>query len=96
MKTRQEVERALREELPVLRDRFRVRRIGIFGSYVREEQTELSDVDLLVEFSGPVGWEFIDLKDHLETRLGLKVDLVTVPALRPEFRDSVLAEVIYA
>jgi predicted nucleotidyltransferase len=71
-------------------------RIGIFGSYARGEQTEDSDVDLLVEFSAPVGWEFTDLKRRLEEILGVRVDLVTVPALRPEFRDDVLNEVVYA
>ena len=94
--SRQQVERLLHQNLPQLRAQFHVSRIGIFGSYVRGEQTEDSDVDLLVEFSAPVGWEFIDLKSRLEEILGLRVDLVTVPALRPEFRDDVLNEVVYA
>ncbi len=96
MKPCEEIERRLRLDMPTLRERFKVKRIGIFGSYVRNEQTESSDVDLLVDFSEPVGWEFVDLKEHLETVLGLKVDLVTVGALRPEYRDRVLAEVAYA
>ena len=57
--------------------------------------TEDSDVDLLVEFSEPVGWEFIDLYDYLEQILGMKVDLATPGALKPQLRDSILNEVVY-
>ena len=96
MKSRRETEELLRKELPILRTRFKVARIGIFGSVVRDEQTPSSDVDILVEFTEPVDWEFIDLKDHLETLLGVKVDLVTVPALKPQLRDEILAEVVFA
>ncbi len=96
MKSRRETEELLRKELPILRMRFKVARIGIFGSVVRDEQTASSDIDILVEFAEPVDWEFIDLKDHLETLLGVKVDLVTVPALKPQLRDGILAEVVFA
>jgi len=95
-KTRSEIERTLREALPLLTARFHVRNIGLFGSYVRGEQNETSDVDVLVEFSAPIGWEVVDVKDYLEHLLGLKVDLVTVPALKPQYRDQVLREVVYA
>jgi len=60
-----------------LRKLFGVKEIRIFGSYTREEQTELSDVDILVEFEGEIGWEIVDLKDYLEKLLGVKVDLVS-------------------
>ncbi|MCX6843258.1 MAG: nucleotidyltransferase family protein [candidate division WOR-3 bacterium] len=96
MKTKTEIEETLRESLPLLAARFHVGRIGIFGSYVRGEQTEASDVDILVEFSAPIGWEIVDLKDHLEQVLGMRVDLVTIPALKPQYRDRVLREVVYA
>jgi len=95
-KTRSEIERALREALPLLTARYHVRNIGLFGSYVRGEQHETSDVDILVEFSAPIGWEVVDVKDYLERLLGLKVDLVTVPALKPQYRERVLREVVYA
>ena len=96
MKTRAEIERALREALPLLTARFHVKRIGIFGSYARGEQTEASDIDILVEFSAPIGWEIVDVRDYLEQLLGLRVDLVTIPALKPQYRDRVLGEVVYA
>ena len=76
--------------------RFHVKRIGIFGSYARGEQTEASDIDILVEFSAPIGWEIVDVKDYLEQLLELRVDLVTIPALKPQYRDRVLGEVVYA
>jgi len=96
MKTRAEIEHALREALPLLTARFHVKRIGIFGSYARGEQTEASDIDILVEFSAPIGWEIVDVKDYLEQLLELRVDLVTIPALKPQYRDRVLGEVVYA
>jgi hypothetical protein len=96
MKTRTEIETALRNALPLLAARFHVKRLGLFGSYVRGEQTEASDVDVLVEFSAPIGWEIVDVKEHLEKVLGMRVDLVTSPALKPQYRDRVLSEVVYA
>ncbi len=60
-----------------LRARFGVKRIGIFGSYARGEASPESDVDLLVEFERPIGWEIVDLHDYLEELLGMKVDLVS-------------------
>ena len=72
-----------------------MKEIGIFGSIVRGEESGRSDVDILVEFSEPIGWEFIDLKEYLSEILGLEVDLVTVGALKPQQRDKILREVNY-
>ena len=55
MKTLPEIERILKDQKPILREKFKVREIGIFGSVVRGEQKETSDLDLLVEFEGPIG-----------------------------------------
>jgi uncharacterized protein len=96
MKTRTEIEQTLRDALPLLTSRFHVKRLGLFGSYVRGEQTDASDVDILVEFSAPIGWEIVDVKEHLGRALGIRVDLVTVPALKPQYRERVLSEVVYA
>jgi uncharacterized protein with HEPN domain len=62
----------------VLKDRFKVKKIGVFGSFVRGEEGRDSDVDILVDLSEPIGWEFVDLKEFLEEILGFEVDLVTV------------------
>ena len=73
----------LRAELPTLRERYDVDRIGICGSFVRGEQTEDSDLDLLVTFTDTPGLiEFIGLQHYLEDRLGLSVDLGTPGGLK--------------
>ena len=89
------VKKILSDQKPILVDRFKVKEVGIFGSYARREQRELSDIDILVEFSEPVGWEFVDLLEYLEEMLGLKVDLATPNALRPQFKNKILREVAY-
>ena len=81
---------------PVLRERFKVETIGIFGSYVRGEQKRKSDLDILVEFSeAPSLFEFVELEDFLSQKLGIKVDLVMRDALKPRIRDSILSEAVY-
>ncbi len=76
---------------------FSVRRIGIFGSVARGEQTEASDIDILVEFSRPVGFfAFLELEEYLSLHLGAPVDLVTPDALKPAIQERVTAEVAYA
>jgi len=81
---------------PILRERFKVETIGIFGSYVRGEQKRKSDVDILVEFSEtPSLFEFVELEDFLSQKLGIKVDLVMKDALKPRIKDSILSEAVY-
>ncbi|QDA32428.1 nucleotidyltransferase family protein [Thermococcus indicus] len=77
MRTLREIEAILKEHKEELRRRFGVSSIAIFGSYARGEETELSDVDILVEFERPIGWEIVDLRDYLESLLGIEVDLIT-------------------
>jgi predicted nucleotidyltransferase len=75
---------------------YSVKTIGVFGSVARDEQTGQSDIDLLVEFSKPVGFiTFMRLENFLSERLGNKVDLVTADSLKPVIRQDVLSEVIY-
>ncbi len=95
MKDLEEIKQVLSRQKQALAENFKVKEIGIFGSYVRGEQEELSDVDILVEFNEPIGWEFIDLLDYLENVLNMKVDLVTPNALRPQFKERILKEVAY-
>ncbi|MCD6384660.1 nucleotidyltransferase family protein [Candidatus Sumerlaeota bacterium] len=96
MKTQREIKETLKRYKPILSEKFKVKEIGIFGSYVRGEASEGSDVDILVEFYSPIGWEFIDLKEFLEEILGNKVDLVTVRALKPRLKEKILKEVVFA
>lgn len=85
----------LKELKPILKDKYKVKKIGIFGSFARKEETENSDIDILVEFSEDIGWEFIDLKNFLEKKLDRKVDLVTLEAIKPELKENILKEVVY-
>ena len=95
-KTRDEILEALRREEPTLRSRFKVKTIGLFGSFVRNDSSSSSDVDLLVEFTEPVGmFLYIDLEDHLSDLLGRKVDLVMKSALKPYIGAEILREVAY-
>jgi predicted nucleotidyltransferase len=89
------IKSTLKNRKSVLKRRYKVRRIGIFGSYARGEQKRASDVDVLVELSEPIGLDLIALKNYLEKALGREVDLVTVKALKARMRDGILAEVVY-
>lgn len=71
--------------------------LSVFGSVARGEATESSDIDLLVEFSRPVGlFHFAHVRRRLSELLGAEVDLVTVNALREEMRERVMKEAIRA
>ena len=86
----------LRQELPALRARYGVRALGVFGSYVRGEQSKRSDLDVLVEF-GECDislLEFVGLEQELSDRLGLKVDLVEKEGLKPAIGKRILQEVV--
>jgi predicted nucleotidyltransferase len=90
-----EIRRILRTQMPELAERHKIKYLGIFGSYVRGEETDSSDVDLLVEFSEtPDIFKFMDLADHLTSLLALKVDLVTRPALKGNRGKRILREVV--
>ncbi|MGH9855938.1 MAG: nucleotidyltransferase family protein [Blastocatellia bacterium] len=85
----------LRQQLPSLAATYRVKSLGVFGSYVRREQRPDSDLDLLVAFDEPPGLlKFIELENHLTDLLGVKVDLVMQDALKPAIGKRVLAEVV--
>ena len=91
----EDIKRILLRNKAELRKRFKVKTIGVFGSYVRGEQKRQSDVDLLVEFEEPVGlFEFMDLEMYLTDLLGVKVDLVSKKALKPHIGERILKEVI--
>ena len=87
-----EVRAMLRAMLPELRSRWPVSYLGVFGSWVRREQGKDSDLDLLVDFDRPVGFEIVALKDELERRLGLPVDLVMRGSLRRRIGRRILDE----
>jgi len=96
MTTLEEIKQWLVQHQSVLQERYQVSELGIFGSYVRHEQTETSDVDMLVEFSKtPSLLKFVNLENYLSDNLGVKVDLVRKAGLKPRIGDRILAEVVY-
>ena len=93
---RDDILKALRDSRPLL-ETFGVARLSLFGSFVRDQGREDSDVDLLVEFSRPIGlFEFVRLQRQLSEKLGHRVDLVTPAALKPQLRDRILHEAVVA
>ena len=87
--------KALKRYKDYLRQKYKVREMGIFGSYAKNEQKRGSDLDILVEFYEPVGLGYFELKDFLEDVLKIKVDLVTKIGINPRLKDKILREVIY-
>lgn len=95
-KTLTEIKRILRENKNILKERFKVKDIGIFGSYVKGHQRKRSDLDILVEFDDSISLlEFVALERHLKELLGVKVDLVMKTALKPRIGRRILTEAVY-
>ena len=87
----------LKEHKAELKETYRVKEIGIFGSYVRGEYKEKSDLDILVEFDedAKIGLlRFVNLENYLSDLIGFKVDLVEKSALKPRIGENILREVI--
>ena len=86
---KQKIEQSLRESP----SREKIAKISLFGSYVRGEQRNTSDIDLLIEFQQPVGYfELVRIQDSFEKKLNKRVDLVTPESLSHLFRNEVLEE----
>jgi len=87
--------RIFRQHLPELRERYSVKSLGVFGSYVKGEQKKRSDLDLLVEFEqAPSLFEYVTVENHLSDLAGIKVDLVMKKTLKPYIGQRILAEVV--
>lgn len=80
---------------PFLVTKYHVSELGLFGSVVRDDFSPVSDIDIMVDFSRPVGIEFIDLADELERQLDRKVDLVSRKGIKPKYFDAIQPEIIY-
>lgn len=95
MKSYKKIEEVLKQHKKELAEKYKIKEIGVFGSYVRGEQKKGSDVDILVEFEEvPDLFKFLELERYLERLLRLKVDLVRKKALREELKDKILSEVV--
>jgi len=96
MKSLKEIKKILRNNFELLRENYKVKNIGFFGSYVRGEQEKRSDIDILVEFEEPVSLlKLVSLENFLTDFMGIKVDLVPKEDIRPELQERILGEVIY-
>lgn len=85
----------LRHQLPILRAKYHVRYLGVFGSYVQGNPKKTSDLDVLVDFTeAPSLFEFIQLESDLSALLGIKVDLVMKSTLKPLIGRHILSEVV--
>jgi len=96
--TLEDITTILKKKKAEMQKKYKVRDIGIFGSYVRSEQKTISDVDILVEFNEediPGLYKFIELEKFIEQIIKKKVDLVRRGAIREELKDLILKEVIY-
>ena len=92
---KQQILKQLSDVRDFLRQRFDVQELIIFGSVARDEATEGSDLDVLVEFNQPATFDrYMDLKFYLEELVGCGVDLVTRHALRPQMQQRVEREAI--
>lgn len=95
MKDLNEIRQLLENHKQRLKDKYHIKSIGLFGSIVRGDRTEGSDVDILVEFEKPIGLDFVSLADELEDILGIKVDLVTPNAIKPRMMRYIKQDLIY-
>jgi len=94
--TRSDILSQLAAQSATLKQRFGMRDLAVFGSVARDEALPGSDLDLLVSFDAPASFDrFMGLKLYLEDALGMRVDLVTANALRPEMRSQIEREAIH-
>jgi len=95
-KKKEEILRILKKLKEDIKIKYKVKSIGIFGSYINNEQTDDSDIDFLVEFEENADlFHYVGLTLFLEEQFNKKVDVVSKPALKEELRNNILQEVIY-
>ncbi|MEC4806408.1 MAG: nucleotidyltransferase family protein [Jaaginema sp. PMC 1079.18] len=96
MKTLEEIKQILKATKPLLQQQYRVTELGVFGSYTQNQQTQTSDVDILIDYEqAPTLFQLVELRDYLAGVMGVKVDVVTKNGLKPRIRERVLSEVVY-
>ena len=89
------IQAQLQQIKPHLSAKYHVHTLGLFGSVVRNDFTSESDIDIVVDFSMPIGIEFIDLANDLEKLLNRKVDLVSKDGIKPKYFQEIQSEIIY-
>ena len=89
------IKQILTQLKPELTAKYNVSSIGLFGSVVRDDFSPSSDVDIIVDFTKPIGIEFVDLADFIEKRLNKNVDLVSKNGVKQKYYRSIESEIIY-
>ncbi len=90
-----EIKTSLIAKKPELVERYHVSSIGLFGSVVRDDFSAVSDIDIIVSFSSPIGIEFVDLADELERLLHCKVDLVSRNGIKDKYYKVIEQDIVY-
>ena len=90
-----EIIKILEQNKSLLFSRYPIKSLGLFGSAVRDDFNATSDIDILVDFSQPVGIEFIDLADTLEKILNQKIDLVSRNGIKPKYFREIEKDLLY-
>lgn len=91
-----EIKKTISEKKDLLRTKYNLDDIGIFGSYARGEENSKSDLDLLVNFSAPIGLlQLINMENYLSELLGVKADIVIKSDIREELREQILNETLF-
>lgn len=80
---------------PVLLEKYGITSLGLYGSVLRDDFTPQSDIDIIVDFSKPIGIEFIDLAEDLEKVLQHKVDLVSKQGVKLTFFEVIKKDILY-
>jgi hypothetical protein len=96
MNKKEDILSFLRQRREEIRKKFSVKRIGLFGSVLREAEDASSDIDILVEFEQPTFDHYMELKFFLEDSFGRPVDLVLADSLKPRLKPIISQEVTYA
>lgn len=92
----QDIVSKLKAEKNNLYEKFKVTRLGVFGSFARGEENAYSDIDILIEFSETPGMKmFFNTEEYLEKLLERKIDLVRENSIRPELKEIIMSEVIF-
>jgi hypothetical protein len=90
------IKRTLHRLKPELTKKYYVSSIGLFGSIVRDDYSPgKSDIDIIVDFSKPIGIEFVDLADYLESRINRKIDLVSKNGIKRSYYQEIEREIVY-
>lgn len=96
MRTLAQIRQTLQQHQSNLQRKYGVEQLAIFGSYAREEQTESSDIDILVVLGQqPIGMRYLELAEELEVILQHKVDMVSRRALKPRYFEAIEKELVY-